>query len=83
MPIECTNCPDHGKLVVEIEHLQESIKESNKTMKELNDNVNNMKTDMIKLESREKMILAIFAFVGTIVSTLGSVVGCLITAYVK
>lgn len=83
MPIECTNCPDHGKLVVEIEHLQESIKESNKTMKELNDNVNNMKTDMIKLESREKMILAIFAFVGTIVSTLGSVVGCFITAYVK
>ena len=52
-------------------------------MKELNDNVNNMKTDMIKLESREKIILAVFAFVGTIVSTLGSVVGCLITAYVK
>ena len=83
MPVECTNCPDHGKLVVEIEHLQESIKESNATMKELNDNVNNMKTDMIKLESREKIILAVFAFVGTIVSTLGSVVGCLITAYVK
>ncbi len=83
MPVECTNCPDHGKLVVEIEHLQESIKESNKTMKELTESVSNLKTDMIRLESREKIILAVFAFVGTIVSTLGSVVGCLITAYVR
>lgn len=83
MPVECKNCPDHGKLVVEIEHLQETIKELNTNMKSMNENVNNIKTDMVKLESREKVILAIFAFVGTIVSTLGSVVGCLITAYVK
>lgn len=83
MPIECTTCPDHGKLVVEIEHLQESIKETNRTMKELTESVSNLKTDMIRFESREKIILAVFAFVGTIVSTLGSVVGCLITAYVK
>lgn len=83
MPVECKNCPDHGKLVVEIEHLQETIKELNTNMKSMNENVNNIKTDMVKLESREKVILAVFAFVGTIVSTLGSVVGCLITAYVK
>jgi len=83
MPVECKNCPDHGKLVVEIEHLQESIKELNTNMKSMNENVNNIKTDMIRLESREKIILAVFAFVGTIVSTLGSVVGCLITAYVR
>lgn len=83
MPVECKNCPDHGKLVVEIEHLQETIKELNTNMKSMNESVNNIKTDMVKLESREKVILAIFAFVGTIVSTLGSVVGCLITAYVK
>ena len=83
MPVECKNCPDHGKLVVEIEHLQETIKELNTNMKSMNESVNNIKTDMVKLESREKVILAVFAFVGTIVSTLGSVVGCLITAYVK
>ena len=52
-------------------------------MKELKESVSNLKTDMIRLESREKIILAVFAFVGTIVSTLGSVVGCLITAYVR
>lgn len=83
MPTDCKNCPEHGKLVVEIEHLQENIKESTATMKELTENVSNLKTDMIKLESREKIILAVFAFIGTIVSTLGSVIGCLITAYVK
>jgi len=80
MPIECTNCPEHGKLVVEIEHLQQNIKESNDNMKKINENIANMKTDMIRLESREKVILAVFAFVGTIVTTLGSVIGCLITA---
>lgn len=83
MPVECKNCPDHGKLVVEIEHLQETIKELNTNMKSMNESVSNLKTDMIRLESREKIILAVFAFVGTIVSTLGSVVGCLITAYVR
>lgn len=83
MPDDCKTCHEHGAFVVELEHLAESVKEQKEYMAKLTSQVSELKTEILKLESREKIMLGVFALAGTVLSSLGSIIGCAITAYLK
>lgn len=83
MPEDCKNCPEHGALSVQIEHIQTELKEYKENMKNLVSQISELKTEILKLENREKLMIGIFALAGTVVSSLGSIIGCVITAYLK
>lgn len=80
---DCNVCPDHGALKKELEYLSADLQETKKSMKDLIKQISDLHTEMLKLESREKLMLGIFALAGTILSSVGSVIGCFITAYLK
>lgn len=81
--IDCNVCPDHGALKKELEYLSSDLNDTKKSMKELIKQMSDLNTEMLKLEGREKLMLGIFALAGTILSSIGSVIGCFITAYIK
>lgn len=79
----CDNCPEHGAMAKDIEYIQEDVKECKQNVKNIGNQITDIRSELMKLESREKILLGIFAVASTLISSFGSIVGCLISTYLK
>lgn len=83
MPVKCETCPDHGALVAEINHLKEDLKDRRETMKNLTVTVAQLKEEILKLNTHEKIWVAGISAIAVVFSGVGSIIGTLLVAYLK
>lgn len=83
MPTKCESCPDHGALVAEINHLKEDLKDRRETMKTLTVSVAQLKEEVLKLNTHEKIWVAGISAIAVVFSGVGSIIGTLLVAYLK